>query len=44
MGTSRGRLRDPVTGRLRDSVTGRPCDKIMGRSTDARGKSIKYVS
>ena len=36
MGTSTGRLRDPVAGRL--------ADQMMGRSGDVRRTSVKYVS
>ena len=35
MGTSTGRLRDPVAGRL--------ADQMMGRSGDVRGTSVIYV-
>ena len=35
MGTSAGRLRDPVAGR--------PEDEMMGRSRDVPGKSIIHV-
>ena len=35
MGTSTGRLRDPVAGR--------PRDQMMGRSGDVRGTSVIYV-
>ena len=35
MGTSTGRLRDPVAGR--------PGDQMMGRSGDVRGTSVIYV-
>ena len=35
MGTSTGRLRDPVVGR--------PRDQMMGRSGDVRGMSVKHL-
>ena len=34
MGTSKGRLRDPVAGR--------PGDQMMGRSGDVRGTSVMH--